>query len=283
MLPVRNAGPLIDFTIASLLSQNALREGGVSLHLVVQDGASSDDTVHRARRMLDRNLPPGMTADIRSEPDRGLYDALEKGFAATGAQADLFAYLNAGDLWAPTCLHDLTDIVDQTGASWICGLHAYFNAHGTLVHTRLPFRYKRELLRVGAYGRGLPTVQQESTFWSQQLHVSADWGQIATYRVAGDARLWWGFAEHAEPIIVQALLGGFTFHGDHLGATQEEYRREIGRFAGPLNPATRLRITGELPLWEQPARLKARMNPNLYLHSTTSGDWHSQRGTITPT
>jgi len=34
-------------------------------------------------------------------------------------------------------------------------------------------------------------------------------------------------------------------------------------------------------MWEQPARIKARFNPNLYLHSTETGGWVSARGSIT--
>lgn len=57
-------------------------------HLII-DGASTDDTLAVARSF------PGLTPRIISEPDKGLYDAMNKGLRmATG---DYVLFLNAGD------------------------------------------------------------------------------------------------------------------------------------------------------------------------------------------
>lgn len=60
-------------------------------HIIV-DGASSDDTILIARRDGVRG------ARIISEPDRGIYDAMNKGLHA--AKGDFILFLNAGDTFA---------------------------------------------------------------------------------------------------------------------------------------------------------------------------------------
>src|ERR1700704_2512477 len=67
--PNRNSGHLIGETI-----DNVIGQGGVDLDYVVIDGASTDDS----RAVIENKLPAG--ARLVSEPDQGLYDALNKGF-----------------------------------------------------------------------------------------------------------------------------------------------------------------------------------------------------------
>ena len=275
--PVRDAAALVGDTITSILGQTAVASGRVHVDYVVQDGESSDGTASIAEDLL-AAAPANVTARVSTAADAGMYDGLTKGFEKVSG--DWYCYLNAGDLWHPRCLDMLADIAEQTDAEWVCGLHAYYAANGTLVHTRLPYRYKQDLLRAGAYGRGLPTVQQESTFWNARLHRTIDPPTLRSYRVAGDAYLWWTFAQSCEPTIVQALMGGFRYHGGHLGVDKAQYEAELEHIAGPLTASARLQIPAQLALWEQPTRLKARMNPQLYAYSTATGGWVSQVGEI---
>ena len=274
--PVRNAADRITDTVHSVLDQTAVANRRVQLRYVIQDGDSTDGTADIARLAADGR------ASVVSTPDSGMYDALGKGFAKIDEQggADWYCYLNAGDLWDPRCLEVLHAVDRHPSIAWLSGLHAYFSESGSLVHSRLPVRYRRELLRAGVYGRGLPTVQQESTFWRRQLHELVDTSALTTYTVAGDAYLWWTFAERAEPTIIEALLGGFRYHGGHLGVSKHEYRDEITRFAGPLTPLTRARIPAERALWEQPARVKAKVNPQLLRYDITSGGWRNKHVSI---
>ena len=72
-------------------------------HLII-DGQSADSTVAMARAYADRtDRPAGHQVVVTSEPDRGLYDAMNKGIArATGTY---IIFMNAGDTFAaPTTL-----------------------------------------------------------------------------------------------------------------------------------------------------------------------------------
>lgn len=87
-----NAADVIKPTLDSILNQT----WGQIEHLII-DGASKDDTVKVAEAYRQRSLEEETEHDVRivSEPDRGLYDAMNKGLRlATG---DYVVFLNAGD------------------------------------------------------------------------------------------------------------------------------------------------------------------------------------------
>lgn len=95
-----NAAPVIRPTLESLNAQTFRNFE----HLVI-DGASKDDTVFIVNKMCPDSI-------VRSEPDRGLYDAMNKGLRA--AKGKYLLFLNAGDaLHAPDTLQRYAD------ASWI--------------------------------------------------------------------------------------------------------------------------------------------------------------------
>lgn len=98
-------------TIASTLRSVTAQTYPHIEHIVI-DGASTDSTLE-----LVKQLAP--TAQLYSEPDRGIYDAMNKGLdRATG---DYLWYMNAGDalpsadtverLVAATCATQLPDII----------------------------------------------------------------------------------------------------------------------------------------------------------------------------
>lgn len=97
-----NAAPVIRPTLESLTAQT-FRDFE---HLVI-DGASKDDTVSIVSEMCPDSI-------IRSEPDRGLYDAMNKGLRAANGKYLLF--LNAGDaLHSPDTLQRYAEATGLNG------------------------------------------------------------------------------------------------------------------------------------------------------------------------
>lgn len=87
-----NAASVLQPTLDSIREQT----WGQIEHLII-DGASKDDTLRLAEAYRQRSEAEETEHDIRiiSEPDRGLYDAMNKGLRmATG---DYVVFLNAGD------------------------------------------------------------------------------------------------------------------------------------------------------------------------------------------
>ncbi|WP_294629928.1 glycosyltransferase family 2 protein [uncultured Bacteroides sp.] len=114
-----NAGKVLEDTIQSVISQTYRH-----LEYIIVDGASKDETlsiVDRYRSRIDI---------VVSEPDKGLYDAMNKGIAL--ASGDYLCFLNAGDCFhaadtlqqmahsihsneLPDVLYGETAIVDKEG------------------------------------------------------------------------------------------------------------------------------------------------------------------------
>ena len=127
-----NAEAVLQRTLQSVLRQTY---GGVE-HLII-DGASKDSTLQMAedyKRLSDQS-ELGHKVIIKSEPDKGIYDAMNKGL--TQASGDYIVFMNAGDCFPqddtleqvvhrcrlmespsdelPAVLYGLTDIVDGEG------------------------------------------------------------------------------------------------------------------------------------------------------------------------
>ena len=84
-----NAGPLLEKTLGNLQMQDYPNK-----EIVVVDGKSTDDTVITIKRYAHS----GTITTWVSEPDRGIYDAMNKGVGmATG---EWVIFMNAGDVFA---------------------------------------------------------------------------------------------------------------------------------------------------------------------------------------
>lgn len=105
---VRNDKSHIKTTLNSALAQQ-----GVKVQYIVLDGASNDGTTEEINRYLDgHERSENQEVIFRSEPDKGMYDALNKGLQlATG---DWISVLNSGDTYvAPTSLADALALADE--------------------------------------------------------------------------------------------------------------------------------------------------------------------------
>lgn len=97
---VRDGAPFLEATILSVLEQKER----VDLDYIVIDGGSTDGSVDIIRRYADRLL------FWVSESDRGVYDAMNKGWAAAGEDSSIL-FLGAGDR-----IVSLPDDMDRFGA-----------------------------------------------------------------------------------------------------------------------------------------------------------------------
>lgn len=265
--PCFNARVLIGDTVASVLGQRAVLSGRVGLEYLICDGGSTDGTVELVR------APGSPLIKVVSEPDAGMYDALAKGLSA--ATGDVVAYLNAGDYYHPHAFDVIADIFDRPAVSWLTGYNTFYNEHGAVMDVTLPFRYRAALFECGAYGRFLPFVQQESTFWRRELLDLLDLRALAQLRYAGDSYLWTAFSRRATLHVVQAALGGFRFHAGQISENRRAYRAEVRSFT--RRPGVfDLALAGfDRLAWYLPPLAKKYLNDGaLFQYDHKAGRWH---------
>ncbi|WP_297771676.1 glycosyltransferase [uncultured Roseovarius sp.] len=221
IIPVYNAGPKIERTIASLLAQTALKDGTARLRCIVMDGASTDDTVARAEAMKDARI------EVCSEPDRGMYDALAKGLGLV--DGDVTGYLPAGELLDPHAFAVTAEVLNRySQIRWITGQEVTRNEKGQIVNCRLPHPFHRQFFDCGMYGTRLTVLQQESTLWRSALNAHIDLNQLAGCKLAGDFFLWHSFARHEPLYVIDTHIGSFTVEPDQLSKqVPGGYRREL--------------------------------------------------------
>jgi glycosyltransferase involved in cell wall biosynthesis len=134
-----NAAATIEHTVRSVAAQ----DWPDYEHLVI-DGGSTDDTVARALRHAHPRLR------LVSEPDKGLYDAMNKGLRA--ARGDLIGFLNADDFYCRTdALTQVARRGETSNREAVCGDIVIVDAEDPQkVLRRYPVRgFRPWMLRLG--------------------------------------------------------------------------------------------------------------------------------------
>jgi glycosyltransferase involved in cell wall biosynthesis len=265
--PCLNAERWIAETVQSVLDQTAIASGRAQLRYVVVDGGSTDRTLEILRSFSSPALC------VVSEPDGGMYDALAK--ALQGTTGATCAYLNAGDLYGRGAFEAVLDLVDRFGVRWLTGMEVAYNEQSQIIHFHLPYRYRARLFACGAYGRMLPFVQQESTFWDASLHAHVDFDRLRRFKYAGDYYLWHTFARFARLQIVQAHLGGFRVHrGQQSAEHRTDYVAEMRSICRRPAPADYCVALADKLVWSAPVRLKKALNRSgLYRYDSRLQSW----------
>ena len=109
-----NAERTIARTIESVLNQTYPK-----IEYIIIDGASTDGTVEVAREYQKAfDETPGRTLRIISEPDKGMYDGLNKG--ARFAYGELIGQINADDWYEPDAVETMAGFYEKEhyDAAW---------------------------------------------------------------------------------------------------------------------------------------------------------------------
>ena len=199
--PVKNSAKFIEATIQSVLAQKYPR-----LDYFIVDGGSKDGTVEIIREYENR------ISGWISEPDHGMYDAINKGFRMTSGE--IMGWISATDLLYPGGLHVVGSVFhDLPQVEWITGRPALLNEQGMTVGVLDIPHWSRYPFLVDAN----PFIMQEATFWRRNLWVRAGGYVDVSRRLASDFELWVRFFRHAKLHPVEALIGAYRDHDDALG------------------------------------------------------------------
>lgn len=197
-------------------------QSGVRLESIVIDGGSSDGSVE----LLAARTSPHRTVHV-SEPDAGIYDAMNKGSAlATG---DLVVFMNAGDRFSSTetCAWIASDHA-RRGWRWAYGCARVLRPDrtGEAVLAFVPFRRDRLAL-------GLATVPHQAMAMERTLLTELG-GYRTDVGVAADQRLVLQAALAAEPVVWAEFVCDFEGGGVGSGRGVLDHVRDMRRYRRDL-------------------------------------------------
>ncbi len=250
--PAYNAATYIDETISSVVTQ----AGNFAIRYHVQDGGSTDGTCEKLQMWEERLQSPSplifcnrveFTWD--SGPDKGMYDAINKGFARLAPPDDgIMAWVNADDPYLPRAFSTACLFFETApGAEWVGGKVLWLGENGGMTEVEGYNYYPREYIVRGLTATGeWWCIQQNGCFWKAGLWRKA--GPLdASMRYAADALIWVAFAQYADFHHFSAYVGMFRSRTGQLSldaAYMEEIHSRLGTrssfFLPPivLSPAT---------------------------------------------
>jgi glycosyltransferase involved in cell wall biosynthesis len=199
--PVFNSARYLEATIRSVLGQEY-----PNLEYIIIDGGSNDGSLD-----LIRKYEPQLHF-WTSEADRGMYDAINKGFAQSSGE--VMGWISATDLLHAGSLFVVGSVFQTfSPVEWITGRPTGFSEDGMAVEILKLRQWSRMPFLAGANRY----IQQESTFWRRSLWERAGSRVDDSRRSASDFELWVRFFRYAKLFAVDALIGGFRSHPDSLG------------------------------------------------------------------
>jgi glycosyltransferase involved in cell wall biosynthesis len=235
--PVFNGEKFLDQTILSVVGQ----AGPFTIRYHVQDGGSKNGTLDLLaawQNRLARDFPigcEGIEFSLASASDRGLYDAINRGFEACG-DSDAMAWINADDRFEPGAFATVQEIFKSfPDIDWLTGRTTLIDEAGIFLLLSSITPFPRKAIEAGIFdGRfaGPYFIQQEGTFWRSTLWKKAG-GLNPNFRLAGDFDLWRRFAKQSELVVADTILGCFRFRAGQLSANMAPYQAEIDASLSP--------------------------------------------------
>lgn len=211
--PSFNQGAYIEQTILSVLEQNY-----PNLEYIIIDGGSTDGSVDIIRR-YEKYLTYWV-----SEPDGGMYHALQKGFTRT--TGEIMGWINSDDMYHKGAFSIVAEVFSQyPRIDWLSGVPTIFDEQGRTTTIKPLRRYSRFLFFLNSQ----EWVQQESTLWRRSLWEKSGNAISTAYQLAGDFELWMRFFRYSKPTLVEALIGGFRARktGQLSIMQRDKYLKEV--------------------------------------------------------
>lgn len=209
-----NRDATIGQTIESVLAQDY-----PDIEYIVIDGASSDCSMD----VIGRYRDDGALAKVVSEPDDGMYEAINKGIRlATG---DIVGLLHSDDFFFNShVISDIVDIFNSTGADLVYGNGLYVDAADTerVVRNWVSGRYRRWKVRLGWLPLH-PTVYirrdvfERCGLYDESYKIASDSDFLVRYLYENDLHV-----EYLNKYFVKMRMGGLSTGGASRGQVWAE-------------------------------------------------------------
>lgn len=192
-----NAAVAIEETILSVLDQTYPK-----IEYIIIDGGSTDGTVDIIKKYTDR------LAYWVSEPDKGIYDAMNKGIAA--ATGEYINFMNAGDkFYDKNVLSEFVPQINNEGDI----------IYGDVVYVLKKSRYRKKPLDLTYLSKGMVFCHQ-STFIRTSFHKQHPY--ITTFKSAGDYKFLYD-AYFVHKVAFQYIPMIVSLFDDTMGMSKDNY------------------------------------------------------------
>ena len=210
-----NAKATIEKTLKSVANQSYK-----DIEHIIVDGGSKDNTIDICNSF-------SHISKTISEPDKGVYDAFNKGLRlATG---DIIGFLNADDtFYNKNSIQDIADAFNQNRVDIVYGNLDYINGKGKVIRNWRSQSYKKGLIKQA-------WMPAHPTFYCKKDVYDRLGGYNDSFKIAGDFELCLRFLEinnilsfYLDKKLVKMLTGGISNSG--LKSKWVIYKEEIRAF-----------------------------------------------------
>lgn len=202
--PSYNRARMIRDAIECVIAQNY-----PSIEHIIIDGGSNDGTLNLLKQYSHLK--------ILTEPDNGMYDALNKGLGI--ANGEIVGFLNTDDFYAEGALIQAINLLTESQADAVAGRADFIFENGdqTTVNLR-----KSVLLSQQTFWREITYGEPAFNAWFFHQHVFDTIGKFDTnYQIAGDRDFLIRFAlSKLKHIPLDKVVYHYRAHNDSLSMTQ---------------------------------------------------------------
>lgn len=192
-----NAVSTIEETMLSVLNQTY-----TNIEYIIIDGGSTDGTVDIIKKYADR------LAYWVSEPDKGIYDAMNKGIAV--ATGEYINFMNAGDMFYNE--GTISEVIEQTNCD-------YDIVYGDNISILKHSKYRKKAGLASNLSKGMPFCHQ-SAFIKTRFHQQHPF--ITSFKSAGDYKFFYD-AFFVYNVKFQYRPAIVSIYDSKSGASKDDY------------------------------------------------------------
>ena len=189
--------------------ESVAKQSGVTFEHLIFDGGSTDDTAD-----IVAEFPH---AKFVQEPDKGMSDAINKGFAA--AKGKWVMWLNTDDRLKPGALKAVLEFAKgKSDTDVIYGVWDFIDKEGAYIRSMTIFPFQKSMLcYLGCYIGSTSAFYRNATVISEGLHLDESYGFVM------DGEYYNRLAFLGKKFsYMHALLADFRIHGMNLSFRHKE-------------------------------------------------------------
>lgn len=208
IIPSYNQGKFVRETIQSCLDQDYR-----PIEIIVQDGASNDETISVLKSF---NVPE---LSWRSEPDKGVVHAVNKGIGR--ARGEILSIQSSDDIFLPGAISAAV----ATLSSYPCAGLVYGDVEHLDANSKVTGRDVQGEFNLADYlGRFMYIPQPGTCFTRPALEYAGEWREDYSY--VADAEFWMRIAIHFPVCKINRIVAGYRYHPEQRDTQRDRIARD---------------------------------------------------------